>query len=83
MLLIIHHPSPDSVSEDDLDMVAPKNLSAGSKRKAYEVDFEAYAQEAVENLIRKEIDHVTGIFGISVSTGIASLFISYILITCY
>ena len=43
------------------------NDASSSKRKAYEVDFDALSQDAVENLIRKDVEHISSIFGIPVS----------------
>lgn len=42
---------------------------AAPKRKVYEVEFDAMAQEVIEGLIRKDIDHISSIFGVSVSSG--------------
>lgn len=37
------------------------------KRKIYEVDCDSMSQEAIEELIRKDVDHISSIFGIDVS----------------
>ena len=37
------------------------------KRKATDVDFESLSQAEVEELIRKDVDQISGIFGIDVS----------------
>jgi ariadne-1 len=42
--------------------VAPKG-----KRKSYEIEYESLSQSAVENLIREDIEHISGIFGVDVS----------------
>ena len=39
---------------------------SSSKHKIYEVDFESLPQDAVEQRIRKDIDHICSIFGVSV-----------------
>lgn len=56
------------ISEGEMDMDLPKESNASaSKRKAYEVDFDTLPQDVVESLIRKDIEHISSIFGISVS----------------
>ena len=49
----------------DLDMDMPKGGDS-SKLKPYEVEFDTLTQEAVETLIRKDLEHISSIFGISV-----------------
>lgn len=66
-------------SEDDMDMdafgedfkVVPKG-----KHKAYEVEYESLSQAAVEKLMKQDVDHICGIFGVDVST--ANLLLRYI-----
>lgn len=57
-----------AISEDDIALMMPRDggISAG-KRKACEVEFDAMPQEVVERLIRKDVDHISSIFGVSVS----------------
>lgn len=57
-------------SDDDMDMdafgddfkVVPKG-----KRKSYEVEYESLSQGAVEKLIKDDVEHICGIFGVDVS----------------
>lgn len=44
------------------------DANATGKRKACEVEFDALSQDAIEVLIRKDIDHICSIFGIPVRT---------------
>ena len=63
--------STDSaISEDEMDIEMPRdNLTSAGKRKASEVDFDTLAQETVESLIRKDVEHISSIFGVSVRQG--------------
>lgn len=58
-----------AISDDDMAIVMPRDggISAG-KRKACEVEFDTMPQEVVEGLIRKDVDHISSIFGVSVSS---------------
>lgn len=40
---------------------------SSSKRRIYEVDFDTLPQEAVEDLIRKDVEYIGSIFGVDVS----------------
>lgn len=42
--------------------VAPKG-----KQKSYEVEYESLSQQAVENMMQQDVDHICGIFGVDVS----------------
>lgn len=42
--------------------VAPK-----SKRKSWEIDYTSLSQSAVERLMKEDVDHICGIFGVNVS----------------
>lgn len=42
-------------------------LAPKGKRKAYEVEYESLSQEAVEKLIKDDVEHICGIFGVDVS----------------
>ncbi|EDR12004.1 uncharacterized protein LACBIDRAFT_246915 [Laccaria bicolor S238N-H82] len=69
----------DGTQEDDMDMdafgedfkVVPKG-----KHKAYEVEYDSLSQAAVEKLMKQDVDHICGIFGVDVST--ANLLLRYI-----
>jgi ariadne-1 len=39
-----------------------------NKRKIYDVDHESMAQSDIEALIRKDVEHICSIFGITVRT---------------
>ena len=41
-------------------------LTSAGKRKACEVDFDTLPQGSVEALIRKDVEHISSIFGVSV-----------------
>jgi ariadne-1 len=51
----------DDAYNDDFRVPSPKG-----KRKLYEVEHESLSVEAIEDVIRKEADHVMGIFGVDV-----------------
>lgn len=51
--------------------------ASSSKHKVYEVPFESLPQEAVEELIRKDIDHICSIFGVNVSNNTLVKFASH------
>ena len=60
-----------AISEDDMDGIdtyrddfAPQPSS--SKRKIYEVEFDTLPQEAVEGLIRKDVEYISSILGVEV-----------------
>ena len=55
-----------SDADMDLDGAVDERPSA-FKRKTYEVEFDSLPQSAVETLIRKDVDHISSIFGVSVS----------------
>lgn len=60
--------SDSAISEDEMDIEMPRDGdNSSSKRKACEVEFDTLPQEAVEALIRKDVDHISSIFGVSVS----------------
>ena len=57
------------MSEGDMELDPPlDDRASSSKRKAYEVEFDSLPQNAVETLIRKDVDHISSIFGVSVRT---------------
>lgn len=43
-------------------------LPTQGKKKAYEVDYEDLTQQAVENLMQADVDHITALFGVDVRT---------------
>lgn len=61
------HIADSSISEDDMDLEMHRiDANASGKRKACEVEFESLTQDAIERLIRKDIDHICSIFSIPV-----------------
>lgn len=63
-------------SEDDMMdafgedfKVVPKG-----KHKAYEVEYDSLSQAAVEKLMKQDVDHICGIFGVDVGTSGSSIF---------
>ena len=42
------------------------DANASGKRKACEVDFDTLSQDAIEGLIRKDVDDICSIFGVPV-----------------
>ncbi|KAI5119853.1 hypothetical protein M0805_000687 [Coniferiporia weirii] len=65
-----------AISEDEMEMELPRSdRGLMGKRKACEVEFDIVPQEAVESLIRKDVDHLSSIFG--VSNDVASLLLRY------
>ena len=64
-------------SEDDMDMdafgedfkVVPKG-----KHKAYEVEYDSLSQAAVEKLMKQDVEHICGIFGVDVGISGSSMF---------
>ncbi|EJD02922.1 uncharacterized protein FOMMEDRAFT_20123 [Fomitiporia mediterranea MF3/22] len=66
----------DAISEEEMDIEMHKGtITSEGKRKACEVEFDTMPQESVEALIRKEVDHITSIFG--VSSDVASLLLRH------
>ncbi len=60
-----------AISEDDMDAMDTYRddysvQPSSSKRKSYEVDFDTLPQEAVEELIRKDVEYISSIFGVEV-----------------
>lgn len=51
----------EDVYIDDFRVPSPKG-----KRRMYDVDYDSLSVEAIEEAIRKEADHVVGIFGVDV-----------------
>lgn len=43
------------------------NVSSKGKQKCYEVDYTTLAQQDVEHIMREDVDHICGIFGVEVS----------------
>ncbi|TDL25950.1 hypothetical protein BD410DRAFT_783951 [Rickenella mellea] len=68
-----------AISDDEMDADAFKDDlivdSSRGKRKVYEVDFESMSQDAVQALIKKDVDHISSIFGID--SGAASLLLRH------
>ena len=51
----------------DADVDSPQDLLATNHdRMAYEIEFESLPQDAIEALIRKDVEQISGIFGVSV-----------------
>ena len=44
----------------------PAPQPSSSKRKIYEVEFDTLPQEAVEGLIRKDVEYISSILGVEV-----------------
>ncbi|KAF9237439.1 hypothetical protein BU15DRAFT_48647 [Melanogaster broomeanus] len=57
----------DSASDDDMDM-DDFRIPQRAVRKAYEVEYEALPQSAVEKLMASDVEHISGIFGVEGST---------------
>ncbi|KAL5507452.1 hypothetical protein ACEPAH_6908 [Sanghuangporus vaninii] len=54
------------ISEEEMDIeLARDGLTSAGKRKACEVDFDTVTQDAVEALIRRDVEHISSIFGVS------------------
>lgn len=67
-----HSRAGSAISEDDMDAIDTYREDyavqpSSSKRKIYEVDFDTLPQEAVEDLIRKDVEYIGSIFGVDVS----------------
>lgn len=43
------------------------NVSSKGKQKGYEVDYTTLSQRDVEALMREDIEHISGIFGVEAS----------------
>ena len=57
------------ISEDEMEVDAFGGSLAeptSNKRKIYDVEFESLTQTDVEALIRKDVEHICSIFGITV-----------------
>ena len=51
----------------DADVDSPQDgLATNHDRKAYEIEFEALPQEAVEALIREDVEKISSLFSVSV-----------------
>ena len=48
--------------DDAFDFKVP----AKEARKSYEVDYESLSQQSVERQIQKDVDHISGMFGVDV-----------------
>ena len=48
--------------DDAFDFKVP----AKESRKSYEVDYESLSQQSVERQIQKDVDHISGMFGVDV-----------------
>lgn len=48
-------------------------VSGKGKEKLYEVEFESYNQQQVEGMMKRDLDDISGIFGVDVSTAALSL----------
>lgn len=42
------------------------NDSSKGKQKSYEVDYTTLSQQDVEDIMREDVDHISGIFGVEV-----------------
>ena len=66
----IYYATGSDISEDiDVeDLKASSILNAEKlKHKYSEIEYESLSQELVENLMKKEVEHISGIFGVDVS----------------
>lgn len=41
-------------------------VASKGKRKSYEVEYESLSQQAVEKLMKQDVDHICGILGVEV-----------------
>lgn len=55
-----------AISEDELYELPRDPYMQTAHRRACDVEFDPLPQEAVEAAIRKDIDHISSIFGVSV-----------------
>ena len=63
---LAYFPIDSAPSEEDMDLDA-FDVSGKGKQKCYEVDYTTLSQRDIEHLMRQDIDHISGIFGIDVS----------------
>ncbi|KAK0194863.1 hypothetical protein F5146DRAFT_950078 [Armillaria mellea] len=60
----------DADDDDDMDMDAYNEdfkVDTSSKRKSYEIEHESLSQSAVEKLMQREVEYITGILGVESS----------------
>ena len=63
-----------SASDLDVDTFDVEYKASGKgKEKLYEVEFESYNQPQVEDMMKRDLDDISGIFGVDVSTAALSL----------
>ena len=63
-----------SASDLDIDTYeGDYKVSGKGKAKVYEVEFESYNQPQVEGMMKRDLDDISGIFGVDVSTAPLSL----------
>ena len=43
-------------------------VSSKGKAKSYEISYKSLSQAAIEALMQEDVDHISGIFGVDVST---------------
>jgi len=55
-------------SDEDMDFNDDFKVALKDKRKSYEIEFETLTQSQVETLKQQDIDHISGICGVDVST---------------
>ncbi|KLO16943.1 hypothetical protein SCHPADRAFT_901105 [Schizopora paradoxa] len=78
--MIVDDDEGSAISEDDMDGIDTYRddyaaQPSSSKRKIYEVEFDTLPQEAVEGLIRKDVEYISSILG--VETDAASLLLRH------
>ena len=67
LLCVVLTSTDSGISEEEMDMeITRGGLTSAGKRKACEVDFDTLPQGSVEALIRKDVEHISSIFGVSV-----------------
>jgi ariadne-1 len=58
-------------SDDDMELDAfgdDFRVASKGKHKPYELEYHSLSQSDVEKLMQQDVDHITGIFGVDVST---------------
>lgn len=60
----------ESASEMDVDVFDTDFKVPGKgRRKVYEIEYDPLSQAAIEKMMRDDVGHISGIFGIDVSSG--------------
>lgn len=54
-------------------------LPQKGKKKAYEVEYDDFTQQAVEGLMKADVDHIISLFGVDVS-GLGLFFLPNVLV---